>query len=90
MFILQYEFGLYGKGKGISYGCSCSTNGDFDPLRAGSELTGLPCINGNGRVWWVNLRSVNSSEGRFLTGAEQGPVMNQGDGILEPGWSVLW
>ena len=30
----------------------------------------------------MNLRSVNSSEGRFLTGTEQGPVMNQGDGIL--------
>ena len=89
MYVLQYGFGLYGEGEGISYGCSCLTNGDFDPLRAGSELTGLPCINRNGRVWQVNLRSVNSSDGRFLTGAEQGPMMNQGDGILELSWTVL-
>ena len=26
-----------GEGEGISYGCSCLTNGDFDPLRAGSR-----------------------------------------------------
>ena len=64
MYILQYE-----KGKKISYGCSCSTNDDFDLFRDGPELWICP-NDGNGRFW------------RFLVGAKQGPVMNQGDGIL--------
>ena len=28
-------------------------DGDFVPLKAGSELTGLSCINGNGRVRYL-------------------------------------
>ena len=83
MYILQYE-----KGKKISYGCSCSTNDDFDLLRAGPELRICPVQ----REWTVLVGESleckfcvymsSITDGRFLIGAEQGPVMNQGDGIL--------
>ena len=88
MYILQYEFGLYGEGEEISYGCSCSTNDDFDLFRAGPELRICPVQ----REWTVLVGeslgckfcvyTSSTTDGRFLLGAEQGPVMNQGDGIL--------
>ena len=76
------------EGEEISYGCSCSTNDDFDLLRAGPELRICPVQ----REWTVLVGesleckfcvyTSSITDGRFLIGAEQGPVMNQGDGIL--------
>ena len=88
------------KREGIFYGCSSSTSGRrllilnalsggptfkeiLDPLQVGPELG-----DENEDIFCVCTSST--SDGRFLTGAEQGPRMNQGDGILELSWSVLW
>ena len=80
--------------------------GDFWPSASwiGARLIcpGLMRMDGSGRwIFGVLITggenedifcvcTSSTSDGRFLTGAEQGPMMVQGDGILEPSWSVLW
>ena len=76
------------EGEEISYGCSCSTNDDFDLFRAGPELRICPVQ----REWTVLVGESleckfcvymsSITDGRFLIGAEQGPVMYQENGIL--------
>ena len=42
------------------------------PVLTGMDSSGIFCVC-----------TSSTSDGRFLTGAEQGPIMNQGDGIFE-------
>ena len=80
--------------------------GDFWPsasrIRAKLTCPVLTRAEGSGR--WVfgvlitggeignifGAYTSSTSNGRFLIGAEQRPMMNQGDGILVLNWSVLW
>ena len=51
----------------------------FGVLITGGEFEDIFCVC-----------TSSTSDGRFLTRAEQGLMMNQGAGILELNWSVLW